>query len=276
MISIYKAGELAAVSHQTIINWFNQGLLIGKRYSFNKIAIQEKSLMKLIKPIKEYEEIRDNLINLQNKVIKETKQVEKICNINQSILKHFNMSIQEFNLMKTILYSNMNIYVDNITERDSDIIYKVMAGYNFEQIATELGVTHARIHQLFQRALKRIRVTKLRLTSDKYYDLIKENKLLKEKVLIYESNAHFSEFKKLADSVFSYEDKPLMEYKLSVRTLNCLKAADIEKLSDFFNYIRTDGFYTFLKFRNFGRNSYNELKEFLRTEFNLDTELQQI
>ena len=42
---------------------------------------------------------------------------------------------------------------------------------------------------------------------------------------------------------------------LSVRALNCLKAADVETLGDLVQYNKTD----LLKFRNFGRNRFLSL-----------------
>ena len=42
---------------------------------------------------------------------------------------------------------------------------------------------------------------------------------------------------------------------LSVRALNCLKAADVETLGDLVQFNKTD----LLKFRNFGKKSLTEL-----------------
>lgn len=46
---------------------------------------------------------------------------------------------------------------------------------------------------------------------------------------------------------------------LSVRALNCLKAADVETLGDLVQYNKTD----LLKFRNFGKKSLSELDDLL-------------
>jgi DNA-directed RNA polymerase subunit alpha len=51
----------------------------------------------------------------------------------------------------------------------------------------------------------------------------------------------------------------LSDMDLSVRALNCLKAADVETLGDLVTYNRND----LLKFRNFGKKSLTELDEFL-------------
>jgi DNA-directed RNA polymerase subunit alpha len=51
----------------------------------------------------------------------------------------------------------------------------------------------------------------------------------------------------------------LADMNLSVRALNCLKAADVETLGDLVKYHKTD----LLKFRNFGKKSLTELDDLL-------------
>lgn len=51
----------------------------------------------------------------------------------------------------------------------------------------------------------------------------------------------------------------LTDMNLSVRALNCLKAADVETLGDLVQYNKTD----LLKFRNFGKKSLSELDDLL-------------
>ena len=48
---------------------------------------------------------------------------------------------------------------------------------------------------------------------------------------------------------------------LSVRALNCLKAAEVETLGDLVQYNKTD----LLKFRNFGKKSLSELDDLLES-----------
>jgi DNA-directed RNA polymerase subunit alpha len=51
----------------------------------------------------------------------------------------------------------------------------------------------------------------------------------------------------------------LSDMDLSVRALNCLKAADVETLGESVSYQKND----LLKFRNFGKKSLTELDELL-------------
>ena len=55
--------------------------------------------------------------------------------------------------------------------------------------------------------------------------------------------------------------KKLVEKNLSVRALNCLKAANVETLGDLVQYNKNE----LLKFRNFGKKSLNELDDLLKS-----------
>jgi DNA-directed RNA polymerase subunit alpha len=52
----------------------------------------------------------------------------------------------------------------------------------------------------------------------------------------------------------------LVDMELSVRALNCLKAADVETLADLVSFNKND----LLKFRNFGKKSLTELEELVQ------------
>jgi DNA-directed RNA polymerase subunit alpha len=54
----------------------------------------------------------------------------------------------------------------------------------------------------------------------------------------------------------------LVDMDLSVRALNCLKAADVETLGDLVSYNKND----LLKFRNFGKKSLTELDDLVHTK----------
>ena len=54
----------------------------------------------------------------------------------------------------------------------------------------------------------------------------------------------------------------LVDLDLSVRALNCLKAADVETLGDLVQFNKND----LLKFRNFGKKSLTEWEELVKTK----------
>jgi DNA-directed RNA polymerase subunit alpha len=54
----------------------------------------------------------------------------------------------------------------------------------------------------------------------------------------------------------------LVDMDLSVRALNCLKAADVDTIADLVSYNKND----LLKFRNFGKKSLTELEELVQSK----------
>jgi DNA-directed RNA polymerase subunit alpha len=54
----------------------------------------------------------------------------------------------------------------------------------------------------------------------------------------------------------------LTDLDLSVRALNCLKAAEVETLADLVTYTKQD----LMKFRNFGKKSLTELDELVENK----------
>ena len=57
------------------------------------------------------------------------------------------------------------------------------------------------------------------------------------------------------------EEQQLIDQNLSVRALNCLKAANVETIGDLVKYNKSD----LLKFRNFGKKSLSELDDLLQS-----------
>lgn len=74
-------------------------------------------------------------------------------------------------------------------------------------------------------------------------------------------NGEIVELKPKAPAVFDEMlDRPITDYPLSVRALNCLKSADINTLRELVRITKMD----LLKFRNFGRKSISELSDFIK------------
>jgi len=74
-------------------------------------------------------------------------------------------------------------------------------------------------------------------------------------------NGEIVELKPKAPAVFDEMlDRPITDYPLSVRALNCLKAADINTLRELVRLTEMD----LLKYSNFGKRSITELSDFLK------------
>ena len=58
----------------------------------------------------------------------------------------------------------------------------------------------------------------------------------------------------------------LSQTNLSVRSINCLNTADIRTVEDLKKFASENPLNDLIKFRNFGRRSFNEVKQLLRDE----------
>lgn len=84
-----------------------------------------------------------------------------------------------------------------------------------------------------------------------------------EKITIdYEEKPPVEEFDESSLHMRQLLKTKLVDLDLSVRALNCLKAAEVETLGELVKYNRND----LLKFRNFGKKSLAELDELIKTK----------
>lgn len=131
---------------------------------------------------------------------------------------------------------NVNYNIEN---------YRVEQKTDYEKLILELE-TDGSIHP--KEALKeaaKILIHHFMLFSDEKITLDTEEKAAEEE--FDETSLHMRQLLKTK----------LVDMDLSVRALNCLKAADVETLGDLVQYEKTD----MLKFRNFGKKSLTELED---------------
>jgi DNA-directed RNA polymerase subunit alpha len=84
-----------------------------------------------------------------------------------------------------------------------------------------------------------------------------------EKIAIdFEEKPQVEEFDESSLHMRQLLKTKLVDMDLSVRALNCLKAAEVETLGELVKYNRND----LLKFRNFGKKSLTELDELVKNK----------
>jgi len=136
--------------------------------------------------------------------------------------------------------------------------YRVEQKTDYEKLVFEI-TTDGSIHP--KEALKeaaKILIHHFMLFSDEKITLDTEEKTVTEE--FDENSLHIRQLLKTK----------LVDLDLSVRALNCLKAADVETLGDLVTYNKND----LLKFRNFGKKSLTELEELVKSknlEFGMNT-----
>lgn len=144
---------------------------------------------------------------------------------------------------------NVKFHIDN---------FRVEQKTDYEKLVIEID-TDGSIHP--KEALKeaaKILIHHFMLFSDEKITLEREEKSITEE--FDENTLHVRQLLKTK----------LVDMDLSVRALNCLKAADVETLGELVSYNRND----LLKFRNFGKKSLTELDQLVDTkglEFGMNT-----
>ena len=136
---------------------------------------------------------------------------------------------------------NVKYHVDN---------WRVEQKTDYEKLALEI-ITDGSVHP--KDALKeaaKILIHHFMLFSDEKITLNSEEKAVTEE--FDENSLHIRQLLKTK----------LVDMDLSVRALNCLKAADVESLGDLVTFNKND----LLKFRNFGKKSLTELEELVKSK----------
>jgi DNA-directed RNA polymerase subunit alpha len=128
--------------------------------------------------------------------------------------------------------------------------FRVEQKTDYEKLILEL-VTDGSVHP--KEALKeaaKILIHHFMLFSDEKITLDTEEKAVAEE--FDETSLHIRQLLKTR----------LVDMDLSVRALNCLKAADVETLGELVSYNKND----LLKFRNFGKKSLTELEDLVKAK----------
>jgi len=148
----------------------------------------------------------------------------------------------------TIFMDSIHTPVKNVKYRVEN--YRVEQKTDYEKLILDLK-TDGSIHpkDALQEAAK-ILIHHFMLFSDERITLDSEEKTVTEE--FDESSLHTRQLLKTK----------LVDLDLSVRALNCLKAADVDTLGDLVQFNKND----LLKFRNFGKKSLTELEELVKTK----------
>lgn len=136
---------------------------------------------------------------------------------------------------------NVNYHVEN---------YRVEQKTDYEKLVIELTSDGSITPKDALQEAAKVLIHHFMLFSDEKITLDNEEKMETEE--FDESSLHMRQLLKTK----------LVDMDLSVRALNCLKAADIETLGDLVSFNKND----FLKFRNFGKKSLTELEDLIEAK----------
>ena len=161
----------------------------------------------------------------------------------------------------------LNIMKTTLNPREYDVMTKYygvddnMQRGTYDSVASELRLTRERIRQIIAKSLRKMRHPDRLgpiLISDYHEQYTNAVNKARQEIQEMNKNRLNSQIKKITGYV-TYNNDPLPA-NMSVRTHNCLTRGGITTLNQIFEKSEID----FLKLRNLGRNSLEEIKELFK------------
>ena len=275
LISRDEAALLLDVTPQTISNWVEKGILKYHKVD-HQLKIDKATIEKYFDTISDLAFIEKRISAAKRDLQLTERELEKNLDDTRSAIHLLGKGVPAYllnEILTTVIEASGN---DVLKERERNILTMLLEGKDVVDVAEYYGLTRSRIMQIASHAVRKLATVKT------YSDLRKEYKQLvfenKNFPIVVQS---FKNRIKALERLNDIEDAPVSEYdyllgdkggtftawmntkvidlNINVRSLNCLKAADIETLGDLVKCNKTD----LLKFRNFGKKSMTELDDLL-------------
>lgn len=271
LISISEASKRSGVSRQTLLNWCRSGVLrfsktgrAGNSYWVDVSAID--ALSGTMSDIERTKTLLESARSELRSLYDEERAVLNDVRREVFMLKKFGKSVtaREFYMSIPVMLRELDV----ITDREAAIMCHIVAGDDMGFVSEKFGVTRTRILQIFLKGCRKARVL------GDFANVFKENSRLKREVEHMDKKfEEDSKYIKELEDRLAMENRPadertsklmgkrLVDCDLSVRTLNCLKAADIDTIGDLIQLEKR----ALLQIRNFGKKSLFELEDCLQS-----------
>ena len=275
LISRDEAAMLLDVTPQTISNWVEKGILQYHQVD-HLLKIDKATIEKYFDTLSDLAFIEKRVFAARRDLQLAEKELEKNLDDTRSAIHLLGKGVPA-NLLNEILSSVIEACGNDVLkERERTILTMLLEGKDVVDVAEDYGLTRSRIMQIASHAVRKLATVKTFSELRKECkQLVFENKNFPTVVQSFKNR--IKELERLNDieavPVSEYDyllgDKggtftalmntKVIDLNITVRSLNCLKAADIETLGDLIKYNKTD----LLKFRNFGKKSMTELDDLL-------------
>ena len=287
MISRQEAAEILRVDPQTITNWCNKGVLRAKQVG-KWLMVDRDTITKLFDSLQDLAESEKVIMELKQDNYAKMRELKQANEEWQKDVAFVNGMEKPSRLVRMIQSLIDSIDNEIMGERERNILKEYLDGSEFEAIGDEYGLTRERTRQIVEKAMQKLG------SLEPYGDVLNrcndteaENKMMRS--LLKKQDAELAELRdKLNIKVEQEKNKTaeekamgelseqekeilglfntrLVDMNLTVRSLNCLKAADLETFGDLVKCNKID----LLKQRNFRKKSLGELDDLLDTMSNV-------
>lgn len=290
MITRQEAATLLNVTPQTISNWVEKGMLKvhNNRNGRNLYTIDSKSIVKLFDKLEDLAIMEKNIDVYKQQLKAELSLLETNIKDTSSANNLFGHGVPKY-LLRTVFSCVAEVAGNTIlSEREYQVIDSLIAGVPLHGIAMEYGVSKTRIMQIVNKSIQKITsMKKWPQMHEEYKRVSAENQritamLESQRLRNKELEAQLGMKETIGDEISLVPGytkvqlaktlaTKLANCNLTVRTLNCMKTADIETVGDLIKYTKVD----LLKQRNLGKKSLRELDDLLDSmnlTFGMDVE----
>lgn len=277
LLSRDEAALLLDVTPQTISNWVEKGVLKG-HFVDRLLKIDKASIEKYFDTLSDLAFIEKRIFAAKRDLQLAEKELEKNLDDTRSAIHLLGKGVPA-HLLNEIFSAIIEASGDDVLkEREKTILTMLLEGKDVEFVAEEYGLTRSRIMQIVSQAVRKLATVKMfselrreykQLVFDNanFQNVIEalQNRIKKLERINNIDTAPVSEYDYLlgdkGGTFTAMMNTPVYDLNISVRSLNCLKGADVDTLYDLVKCNKTD----LMKFRNFGKKSLTELEDLLES-----------
>ena len=275
LLSRDEAALLLDVTPQTISNWVEKGVLKG-HFVDRLLKIDKATVEKYFDTLSDLAFIEKRIFAAKRDLQLAEKELEKNLDDTRSAIHLLGKGVPT-HLLNEIFSAIIEASGDDVLkEREKTILTMLLEGKDVEFVAEEYGLTRSRIMQIVSKAVRKLATVKtfselrreykqLVFDNTNFQNVIEalQNRVKKLERINNIDTAPVSEYDYLlgdkGGTFTAMMNTPVYDLDISVRSLNCLKGADVDTLYDLVKCNKTD----LMKFRNFGKKSLTELEDLL-------------
>ena len=277
LISREEAAQLLDVTPQTISNWVEKKIITGHHVD-RQLKVDKSTIEKYFDSLSDLAFTEKRVSAAQRDLQLSESELEKNLDDMRSAVHLLGKGVPA-HLLSEIFLSICEVGgPDVIVQREQDILQMVLTGKSIEYVADNYGITRTRVIQIMSHAIRKLATMKsftelhreykqLLFENTNFPTVVQafQNRIKELEIISNLSVPPASEYDYLLGDRGGYftglMSTKVIDLKISVRSLNCLKAADVETLGDLVRCNKND----LLKYRNFGRKSLMELDDLLES-----------
>ena len=170
-ITRIEASKIFNVHPQTITNWMERGVLVGKNTGHN-ILVDYLSIEKLISSFGDITEVEKNIETYKTECRELEKEYKQLSQNLKSRNWIYSNVIRNAKILANLFENAFCKLSRSREERTIDIVRMFLKGHTFEEIGDKYSLQRVRIGQIIRKGVYQLRY------ADTYKDLIEQNKHL--------------------------------------------------------------------------------------------------